>query len=140
MAVTNFFLEIKRAAQENSPNLKEMLRSIRIPEDVTPTCFEEALLEASRAGHMNAICWLVFRGGKQPLQLKYCMTEALRFHLYEAAAMLLTCYAAKRDKRRLLKYLMSVEMSREDKEGAFSELPHDGVPNDAVERMRYGRS
>jgi len=132
--------EIKKAARENSSNLRDILTSIR-SSDVLPSCFKEALLEASRGGHLDAICSLIIIGRKHSLQLEQCISEALRFYFYEAAAMLLTCYAARHDKQRLLKYLMGVELSREVEEEAFSELPHrDGVPRDALDKMRYDRN
>ena len=114
-----------------------MLTSIRLS-DVMLSCFKEALLEASRGGHVDAICSLIVTGGKHSLQLRDCISEALRFHFYEAAAMLLTCYGAKHDKRKLLKYLMGLEMTRVEEEQAFSELAHhDGMPRDALDKMRY---
>lgn len=129
--------EVKKAARENSPSLRDMLTSIRLL-DLMPSCFKEALLEASRGGHVDAICSLIITGGRHSLQLKDCVSEALRFHFCEAAAMLLTCYAAKHDKRRLLRYLMVVEMSEEEKEEALSELPQSGVPRDVMDRIRCG--
>lgn len=87
---------------------------------------------------MDAICSLIITGGRHSLQLKDCVSEALKFNFCEAAAMLLTCYAAKHDKKKLLKYLMSVEMNREEEQEALSELPHDAVPaSDTLARIRY---
>lgn len=129
--------EVKKAARENSPNLREMLTSIRL-QDLVPSCFKEAILEASRGGHMDAICSLVITGGRHSLQLRDCISEALKFHACDAAAMLLTCYAAKHDKKKLLKYLMSVEVDKENEREALAELPNDAVlTHDVLSRMRY---
>ena len=129
--------EIKKAARENNSNLRDMLASIS-PQKLLPSCFKEALLEASRCGHMDAICALIVIGGRHSLQLKDCVSEALNFNFYEAAAMLLTCYAARHNKIWLLKYLLSAEMSRWEKDQALAELPQKGVPHDVMDRMRYG--
>ena len=86
---------------------------------------------------MDAICALIIAGGRHSLQLKDCVSEALKFHFYEAAAMLLTCYAAKHAKTLLLKYLMSVEMRRQEEDQALAELPHHGVQRNVVDRIRY---
>ena len=134
--MTFLLAEVKKAARENNPNLKQMLAATKLP-DLMPSCFKEALLEASRGGHMDAICSLIITGGRHSLQLRECISEALRFHFYEAAAMLLTCYAAKHGKNRLLKYLMNVEMSREEEEEALTELPHNRVIRGfAMDRIR----
>ena len=127
--------EIKKAARENSPNLQQMLTLIT-PQNVLPSCFKQALLEASKGGHLVAICALIIAGGKWSLQLKDCVSEALKFHCYEAAAMLLTCYAARHDKIWLLKYLLSAKLSRQEEGQALAELPQKEVPNDVIDRMR----
>ena len=129
-------LEITRAARENSPNLKDLLASIS-GQDILPSCFKEALLEASSYGHVDAICSLVIAGAKMPLYLKDCVIQALRLDFCEAAATLLMCYAAKHDKRRLLKYLMGEEMSREEEEQAILELPCPSVPRNTMVGVRY---
>ena len=129
-------LEIKRAARENSPNLKDLLASIS-GQDILPSCFKEALLEASSCGHVDAICSLVVAGAKMPLYLKDCIIQALRLDFCEAAATLLMCYAAKHDKRRLLKYLMDGETSREEGEQAILELPCPSVPRNTMAGIRY---
>ena len=96
------------------------------------------MLEASRGGHMDAICSLVITGGRHSLQLKDCISEALKFHACDAAAMLLTCYAAKHNKLKLLKYLVSVEDDKENERGALAELPNDLLlTHDDLSRMRY---
>lgn len=129
--------EVKKAARENSPNLREMLTLIRL-QDLVPSCFKEAMLEASRGGHMDAICSLIITGGRHSLQLKDCISEALKFHACDAAAMLLTCYAAKHNKKKLLKYLMSIEIDKENEQEALTELPHDVViTHDVLSRIRY---
>lgn len=129
--------EVKKAARENSPNLRELLTSIRL-QDLVPSCFKEALLEASRGGHMDAICSLIITGGRHSLQLKDCISEALKFHSCDAAAMLLTCYAAKHNKKKLLKYLMSVEVDKENEQEALTELPNEVVLTCGVlSRIRY---
>ncbi|XP_078352523.1 leucine-rich repeat serine/threonine-protein kinase 2-like isoform X1 [Oculina patagonica] len=128
--------EVKKAARENSPTLRELLTSIRI-HDLVPSCFKEALLEASRGGHMDAVCSLIITGGRHSLQLKDCISEALKFHYCDVAAMLLTCYAAKHNKKKLLKYLMSLEMSEEEKQEALSELPNEvTTTHDVLARIR----
>ena len=129
-------LEIKRAARENSPNLKDLLASIS-GQDILPSGFKEALLEASSYGHVDAICSLVIAGAKMPLYLKDCIIQALRLDFCEAAATLLMCYAAKHDKRRLLKYLMSEETSREEEEQAILELPCPSVSRNTMVGVRY---
>ena len=129
-------LEIKRAARENSPNLKDLLASIS-GQDILPSCFKEALWEASSCGHVDAICSLVVAGGKMPLYLKDCIIQALRLDFCEAAATLLMCYAAKHDKRLLLKYLMGGETSREEGEQAILELPCPSVPRNTMAGIRY---
>lgn len=114
-----------------------MLTSIRL-QDLETSCFKEAMLEASRGGHMDAICSLVITGGRHSLQLKDCINEALKFHACDATAMLLTCYAAKHNKNKLLKYLVSVEVDEEMEREALAELPNDLVlTRDALSRMRY---
>lgn len=129
--------EVKKAARENSPNLRELLTSIRL-QDLVPSCFKEALLEASRGSHMDAICSLIITGGRHSLQLKDCISEALKFHSCDAAAMLLTCYAAKHNKKKLLKYLMSVEVDKENEQEALTELPNEVVLTCGVlSRTRY---
>ena len=129
--------EVKKAARENDPNLREMLTSLRL-QDLVPSCFKEAMLEASRGGHMDAICSLVITGGRHSLQFKDCINEAFKFHACDAAAMLLTCYTAKHNKKKLLKYLVSVEVDRENEQEALAELPNDLVlTQDALSRMRY---
>ena len=129
-------LEIKRAARENSPNLKDLLASIS-GQDILPSCFKEALWEASSCGHVDAICSLVVAGGKMPLYLKDCIIQALRLDFCEAAATLLMCYAAKHDKRLLLKYLMGGETSREEGEQAILELPCPSVSRNTMAGIRY---
>ena len=129
-------LEIKRAARENSPNLKDLLASIS-GQDILPSCFKEALWEASSCGHVDAICSLVVAGAKMPLYLKDCIIHALRLDFCEAAATLLMCYAAKHDKRLLLKYLMGGETSREEGEQAILELPCPSVPRNTMAGIRY---
>lgn len=136
----NFFSfspEIKKAARENNPDLKDMLASIS-DETVLPTCLKEALLEASRGGHMDAICALIITGGRHSLQLRDCIGEAVKFHCYEAAALLLACYAAKHDKKLLLRYLMSEEMSRQEEEQVIKEhcQPNRGLPRDVLDKLR----
>lgn len=132
-----FFTEVKKAARENSPNLRALLTLIST-QDVLPSCFKEALLEASRGGHIDAICSLIITGGRHSLHLKDCIVEALQFHFCEAAAMLLTCYAAKHNKKKLLKYLMRKEINREEEQEALSELPPGVVPtHDDLPRIRY---
>ena len=87
---------------------------------------------------MDAVCSLIITGGRHSLQLKDCIVEALKFHFCEAAAMLLTCYAAKHNKKKLLKYLMSVEMSKEEEREALSELPNEVAPtHEVMTRIRY---
>ena len=87
---------------------------------------------------MDAICSLVITGGRHSLQLKDCISEALKFHACDAAAMLLTCYAAKHSKKKLLKYLMSVEIDKENGVEALAELPNDVVlSHDVMSRIRY---
>ena len=87
---------------------------------------------------MDAICSLVITGGRHSLQLKDCIIEALKFHACDAAAMLLTCYAAKHSKKKLLKYLLSVEVDKEKEQEALAELPNDVVlTGDVFSRMRY---
>ena len=95
-------------------------------------------MEASHGGHMEAICSLIISGGRHSLQLRKCISVALRLHFCEAAAMLMTCYAAKHGKSKVLKYLMSFEMSKEEEREALSELPREGVTRDAMNRIRYG--
>ena len=129
-------LEIKRAARENSPNLKDLLASIS-GQDILPSCFKEALLEASSYGHVDAICSLVIAGAKMPLYLKDCVIQALRLDFCEAAATLLMCYAAKHDKRLLLKYLMDGMTSREEGEQAILEIPCPSVPRNTMTGIRY---
>ena len=129
-------LEIKRAARENSPNLKDLLASIS-GQDILPSGYKEALLEASSYGHVDAICSLVIAGAKMPLYLKDCIIQALRLDFCEAAATLLMCYAAKHDKRRLLKYLMGDETSREEGEQAILELAYPSVPHNTMAGIRY---
>ena len=64
--------------------------------------------------------------------------QALQGHFCEAAAMLLACYAAKHDKKKLLKYLLKEEMSREEEHKAIAELPAAVVPTeDDFARIRY---
>ena len=64
--------------------------------------------------------------------------QALQGHFCEAAAMLLACYAAKHDKKKLLKYLLKEEMSREEEQKAIAELPAAVVPTeDDFARIRY---
>lgn len=129
--------EVKKAARENSPKLRALLTLIS-PQDVLHSCFKEALLEASRAGHLDAICSLVLSGGRHSLHLKDCIVQALQGHFCEAAAMLLACYAAKHDKKKLLKYLLKEEMSREEEQKAIAELPAAVVPTeDDFARIRY---
>ena len=112
-----------------------MLTSIRL-QDLVPSCFKEAMLEASRGGHMDAICSLVITGGRHSLQLKDCISEALKFHACDAAAMLVTCYAAKHNKLKLLKYLVSVD--KENEQEALAELPNDLLlTRDDLSGMRY---
>ena len=88
---------------------------------------------------MDAICSLVITGGRHSLQLKDCISEALKFHACDAAAMyLLTCYAAKHNKLKLLKYLVSVEADKENEREALAELPDDLLlTRDDLSRMRY---
>ena len=129
-------LEIKRAARENSPNLKDLLASIS-GQDILPSCFKEALLEASSCGHVDAICSLVVAGSKVPLYLKDCVIQALSLEFCEAAATLLMCYAAKHDKRRLLKYLVGDEMSREEEEQAILDVPYPSVSRNIMAGIRY---
>ena len=86
---------------------------------------------------MDAICALIITGGRHSLQLEDCVSEALKFHFYEAAAMLLTCYAAKHAKIWLLKYLLSAELSRREKNQALAELPQKEVPNNVMDSIRY---
>ncbi|XP_068716726.1 leucine-rich repeat serine/threonine-protein kinase 2-like isoform X1 [Montipora capricornis] len=130
--------EVKKAARENNPGLRDILSSISLT-DVIPSCFREALLEASRGGHMEAICSLIITGGRHTFQLRNCILEALRFDFFEAAALLLTCYAAKHDKRGLLKYLISLEVNKEEEQKAMSELPQDELSliHGSIERTRY---
>ena len=94
-------------------------------------------MEASSYGHVDAICSLVIAGAKMPLYLKDSVIQALRLDFCEAAATLLMCYAAKHDKRRLLKYLMGEEMSREEEEQAILELPCPSVPRNTMVGVRY---
>ena len=72
-----------------------------------------------------------------PLYLKDCIIQALRLDFCEAAATLLMCYAAKHDKRRVLKYLMGGETSREEGEQAILELPSPSVPRNTMAGIRY---
>lgn len=111
-----------------------MLASIS-DETVLPTCLKEALLEASRCGHMDAICALIITGGRHSLQLRDCISEAVKFHSYEAAALLLACYAAKHDKKLLLRYLMSEEMSRQEEEQLIKEQQR-GLPPGVMDKSR----
>ena len=128
--------EVKKAARENNSDLMEILTSISLT-DVIPSCFKEALLEASRGGHVDAICSLIVTAGRHTLQLKNCVIEALKSDFFEAAAMLLTCYAAKHEKRALLKYLISVKVSKDEELEALSELPQDELIRGSVPRTRY---
>lgn len=128
--------EVKKAARENNSDLMEILTSISLT-DVIPSCFKEALLEASRGGHVEAICSLIVTAGRHTLQLKNCVIEALKSDFFEAAAMLLTCYAAKHEKRALLKYLISVKVSKDEELEALSELPQDELIRGSVARTRY---
>ena len=87
---------------------------------------------------MDAICSLIITGGRHSLQLKDCISEALKFHSCDAAAMLLTCYAAKHNKKKLLKYLMSTEVDEENEQEALTELSSDVVlTHDVLSRIRY---
>lgn len=87
---------------------------------------------------MDAVCSLIITGGRHSLQLKDCISEAVKFHYCDVAAMLLTCYAAKHNKKKLLKYLMSVEMSEEEEQEALSELPNEvTTTHDVLARIRY---
>ena len=86
---------------------------------------------------MDAICSLVIAGAKMPLFLKDRVIQALRLDFCEAAATLLMCYAAKHDKRLLLKYLMGGETSREEEEQAILELPCPSVPRNTMVGVRY---
>lgn len=95
-------------------------------------------MEASRGGHMEAICSLIITGGRHSLQLRNCISKALELHFCEAAAMLMTCYAAKHGKCKVLKYLVGLEMSKEEEREALSELPREGLTRDAMNRIRYG--
>ena len=96
------------------------------------------MLEASRGGHMDAICSLVITGGRHSLKFKDCINEALKIDACDAGAMLLTCYAAKHNKKKLLKYLVSVEVDKENEQEALAELTKDLVLTvDALSRMRY---
>ena len=129
--------EVKKAARENSPNLRALLTLIS-PRDVLQSCFKEAVLEASRGGHLDAICSLIISGGRYSLHLKDCIVQALQGHFCEAAAMLLACYASKHDKKKLLKYLLKEEMSREEEQKALAELPAGVWPtDDDFARIRY---
>lgn len=125
--------EVKKAARENSPDLMDILALISLT-DVMPSCFKEALLEASRGGHVDAICSLIITAGRHTLQLKNCIIEALKFDYFEAAAMLLTCYAAKHDKQGLLKYLITEKASKDE---ALAELPQDELIRGSVDKTRY---
>ena len=116
--------------------MKDLLTSIS-GQDILPSCFKDALLEASSCGHVDAICSLVLAGANVPLYLRDCIIQALRLDFCEAAATLLMCYAAKHDKRLLLKYLMGEETSREEEEQAILELPCPSVPRNTMAGIRY---
>ena len=128
--------EIKKAAAENSPDLKEILKSVR-DKDITPQCYQEALLAAARMGHLDAISVIVLVGCKENLRLKECIREAVQFHFYSAAALLLVCYAAKHVKKELLKYLMGLQLQDEERDAALADLPYKPVLQLNMEQMRW---
>ena len=130
--------EIKKAAAENSPDLKEILKSVR-DKDITPQCYQEALLAAARMGHLDAISVIVLVGCKENLRLKECIREAVQFHFYSAAALLLVCYAAKHVKKELLKYLMGLQLQDEEKDAALADLPYKPVLQLNMEQMRWDK-
>ena len=90
-------------------------------------------------GHLDAISVIVLVGCKENLRLKECIREAVQFHFYSAAALLLVCYAAKHVKKELLKYLMGLQLQDEEKDAALADLPYKPVLQLNMEQMRWDK-
>lgn len=71
--------EILKLSQENSPQLKETLRSISHG-SITSTCLQEALEKAAEKGHVEAVQSIILAGVKESLKFDQCIVVALRFN------------------------------------------------------------
>jgi signal transduction histidine kinase len=76
------FIEIKKMAKDDSPRLKETVRSLK-PEEISPLCLQEALEIACQRAHVNAINAIILAGVKESLKLKDGIKITLKFNFVQ---------------------------------------------------------
>ena len=105
-----------------------------------PTCFQDALLAASQKGHVSAINDIILAARKEELKLKSCLGAALQFTFYKAAAVLLVCYAALRELKELMRFLMCEKTGQHIDPVVLEQLPHRDLCEPALKDIRYQKN
>ncbi|CAB4031963.1 Hypothetical predicted protein, partial [Paramuricea clavata] len=94
--------EIIRAAGKNPQELQGLLEETST-KDITPTCFDDALIEACHRGNFDAACMLLVFGAKK---IKESACISIRNGHYKISALLLLCYAALQGNVNVLEALL----------------------------------
>ena len=123
----NFLLtEIIRAAgTENPQELTDLLHETST-QDITASCFDDALLEACHRGNFEAACMLLVAGAKK---VKESICISIRNGHYRISSLLMVCYATLQGDVDALEMLLDKSLEKYE---WFQQFVDESVPLQTV--------